>query len=220
MTGWVTTSRRSRRRKPASCATACRRYSARAMCRRRSRLRGRICAAELYCAGHDFDYRWLCRTASWSWQGRTASLPSLPAPGLRRRVSDCDNAAAVLALLEAAGLRRRCGREMVKPGLPDVTLAGRMQLVNARRAALVAGCRAQSGRRQCSRRRRWRRCRIQAQTWAIIGMLDDKDVEGIARPLDAVVDHWIAVTADSPRASAADELARRIANAATAVQNR
>ncbi|MBK5106386.1 MAG: hypothetical protein JJE42_19255, partial [Burkholderiales bacterium] len=43
--------------------------------------------------------------------------------------------------------------------------------------------------------------------------LDDKDVEGIATVLNGVVDHWIAVTASSPRAVPADELARRIANA-------
>ena len=52
-----------------------------------------------------------------------------------------------------------------------------------------------------------------ARTIAIIGMLDDKDVDGIAVALDSEVDHWIAVAASSPRALPADELARRIANA-------
>ena len=49
-------------------------------------------------------------------------------------------------------------------------------------------------------------------TWCIIGLLDDKDVEGIAAPLNDRVDHWIAVEADSHRALAAAECGRRIAN--------
>jgi dihydrofolate synthase/folylpolyglutamate synthase len=47
---------------------------------------------------------------------------------------------------------------------------------------------------------------------AIVGMLDDKDVEGVVAPLAGVVERWIAVTAASPRAIDAAELARRIAN--------
>ena len=43
--------------------------------------------------------------------------------------------------------------------------------------------------------------------------LDDKDVEGIIEPLAACVENWIAVTASSPRAIDAAELARRVANA-------
>ena len=41
------------------------------------------------------------------------------------------------------------------------------------------------------------------ETVAIVGVLDDKDVEGIVGPLAARVGSWIAVTADSPRAIAA-----------------
>jgi dihydrofolate synthase/folylpolyglutamate synthase len=50
-------------------------------------------------------------------------------------------------------------------------------------------------------------------TVAIVGILDDKDVEGIIEPLAACVENWIAVTASSPRAIDAAELARRVANA-------
>ena len=51
------------------------------------------------------------------------------------------------------------------------------------------------------------------KTVAILGMLDDKDVEGVVAHLADEVDHWIAVTADSQRAFSADELGRRVANA-------
>ncbi|MBT8089852.1 MAG: bifunctional tetrahydrofolate synthase/dihydrofolate synthase, partial [Gammaproteobacteria bacterium] len=51
-----------------------------------------------------------------------------------------------------------------------------------------------------------------AEVWAIVGLLDDKDIEGIAMPLNAHIDHWIAVTADSHRAVQATELARQISD--------
>ena len=54
------------------------------------------------------------------------------------------------------------------------------------------------------------------RTVAILAMLDDKDVEGTIAPLVGQVDQWIAVTADSPRAIPAGELARRVANSADA----
>ena len=52
----------------------------------------------------------------------------------------------------------------------------------------------------------------EGKTHAIIGMLDDKDVEGVVAPLNEHVDRWIAVAADSHRGIPAAELARRIAN--------
>ncbi|MDH3954127.1 MAG: hypothetical protein OEV03_07915, partial [Gammaproteobacteria bacterium] len=47
---------------------------------------------------------------------------------------------------------------------------------------------------------------------AIVGILDDKIVEGVVGPIAAQVDIWIAVTAASPRAIDAAGLARRVAN--------
>jgi dihydrofolate synthase/folylpolyglutamate synthase len=55
---------------------------------------------------------------------------------------------------------------------------------------------------------------IDGEIIAIVGLLDDKDVEGVVGPLLAHVDRWIAMTADSHRAIAASELARRISNLA------
>jgi dihydrofolate synthase/folylpolyglutamate synthase len=51
------------------------------------------------------------------------------------------------------------------------------------------------------------------RTIALLAMLDDKDIEGVVAALDEHVDLWVATAADSPRALAAGELARRVANA-------
>ncbi|MGI9232825.1 MAG: bifunctional folylpolyglutamate synthase/dihydrofolate synthase [Woeseiaceae bacterium] len=166
--------------------------------------------AELLLIGRDFDYR-AGNNERWSWTGQAESLPDLPVPGLRGEFQLC-NAAGVLALLEAAELENALDRELVSRVLPRVALSGRLQEVliggvywlldvahNPSGATVLADTLSAEYRA--------------GRTWAIIGVLDDKDVEGIAGALNKVVDYWIAVTADSPRAVRSDELARRISNA-------
>ena len=144
-------------------------------------------------------------------RGRDYNTDGVPQPGL---IGDFQvgNAAAVLALLEAAGLQQAIEAELVKSVLPNIRLAGRGQRVSAdgadwlldvahnpAAAGVLAATLAGDGHT--------------GGTLAIIGMLDDKDVESTVGALDEHVDLWIATTAQSGRAIEAGELARRIANA-------
>ncbi|MDJ0793967.1 MAG: folylpolyglutamate synthase/dihydrofolate synthase family protein [Woeseiaceae bacterium] len=142
--------------------------------------------------------------------GRDFDADGLPQPGLRGDFQ-VQNAAAVIALLEAAGLSNATDAELVGEVLPRVQLNGRSQRVvangtqwyldvahNPAAAAMLAATLGESQR--------------DGETIAIIGMLDDKDVEGVTAPLDEYISRWIAVAADSHRAIPAAELARRIAN--------
>jgi dihydrofolate synthase/folylpolyglutamate synthase len=166
--------------------------------------------AELLRVGRDFDYEY-GPGGEWTWTGREITRPSLPHPGLQGQFQ-VGNAAAVLALIDAAGLSKGLEAERLKRVLPAVALTGRLQAIhsagkhwlldvahNPAGAAVLAKTLAQQN--------------VPGRIWAIAGVLDDKDVEGIATVLNGVVDHWIAVTASSPRAVGAHELARRIANA-------
>jgi len=135
-------------------------------------------------------------------------LPRLGLPG----TFQAGNAAAVLALLRASGIDAAVDPDLVASVLPNVRLAGRGQRIErdgvewlldvahnpAAAAALadILGSAEQKG-----------------ATTAIVGMLDDKDVEGVVGPLNPYVSRWICVTAGSHRALPAAELARRIANA-------
>lgn len=166
--------------------------------------------AELLLLGRDFDYQ-RDSNGGWSWHGRQTSRTALPAPGLRGDFQ-VENAAAVLALLEAAALDQALDAAILNRELPNVTLTGRMQFVRAGGADWlldvahnVAASEVLADALDGTR--------LQGETWAIIGLLEDKDAEGIAAALDSQVDHWIAVTADNARALQADELARRVANA-------
>ena len=167
------------------------------------------CGADLLLAGRDFRHA-RDETGTWTWTGRHVTLENLRPPGLSGEFQ-FGNASAVLALVEAAGLSRVLDAALVNKVLPEVTLAGRMQLVRAggvRWLLDVAHNPAAAEKLAES----LANDAAPAQVWAIIGLLDDKDVAGIAVPLNAHIDHWIAVTAHSHRAVQAPELARRISD--------
>jgi dihydrofolate synthase/folylpolyglutamate synthase len=157
-------------------------------------------------AGHDYD--WSMRgDGRWSWRGRDHELESLVAPSLPGPVQ-IQNAAGTLALIESLALHELLRVPLVDDALSAIELPGRMQSMAdgndwlfdvAHNAAAASALASAIGGNACH--------------VAIVGVLDDKDVEGIVTSLATSVDRWIAVTAQSPRAIDAAELARRIANA-------
>ena len=50
-------------------------------------------------------------------------------------------------------------------------------------------------------------------TWAVFGMLRDKDIAGVARALAKRIDHWMICTLPSPRGADAAELAQALRQA-------
>ena len=164
--------------------------------------------AQLWRAGQDFAYS-VRASGRFDWQGRDLSLQGLARPALIGDIQ-YSNAAAVLAALEAAGLQALLSPENVNAALSEVRLAGRMQIVQTDRRWILdvahnpaaANALAESLAADDT----------DGETLVIIAMLNDKDVESVVTLLGTVVDRWIAVTAASPRAIAAEELGRIIAN--------
>ena len=164
--------------------------------------------AQLVRAGR--DYTWTHdASGGWSWRGRRVELSGLALPALRGPMQ-LQNAAGALALLEALGLRELLDPEFVSRALSNLRLPGRMQVVEREHRWLfdVAHNPAAAEALAASLRQHEAPAAV-----AIVGILDDKNVEGICGLLAALVDRWIAVTAASPRAIEAAELGRRIANA-------
>jgi dihydrofolate synthase / folylpolyglutamate synthase len=163
--------------------------------------------ARLLLAGRDFDGSPV--GDGWSWRGATTRLDALARPSLEGE-HQLENAAAVLALLEALGHFELLRAAVVDSALTKLAIPGRMQrfgngprwlfdVAHNPGAAAVLARVLRAGTRQ-------------GRTIAIFGMLDDKDVAGVLSSLRDHVDVWIAVTAESPRAIPADELARRMTN--------
>jgi len=164
--------------------------------------------AQLNVAGRDFD--WQVDGDTWSWQGRGLRLDGIEMPALGG-LHQVANAAAVLALLEATRDVDALMLGNVSTALRGLRLDGRFQEIRNETRWIVDVAHNPAAAQVLGNALGDQA--IDGKTVAIIGLLDDKDVEGIVENLAPHVDQWIAVAADSNRAISADELARRVANA-------
>jgi dihydrofolate synthase/folylpolyglutamate synthase len=115
------------------------------------------------------------------------------------------NAAAVLAALECLQERLPVSMGAIRQGLITVELPGRFQVLpgrpavvldvahNPQAAAVLADNLSNMG--------------YFPETWAIVGMLGDKDIEGTLKHLAGRVDHWLPCDLEGPRAARGDDLA-------------
>jgi len=139
------------------------------------------------------------------------TLRDLPAPALSG-APQLANAATALAALVVGEFDLALEAGHVGRALQSVRIAGRFQVVpgdvewvldvahNVPAATVLA-----ANLRLLPKRR----------TFAVCGILADKDVAGIAATLAADVDTWIPVTLSGPRALSRDELSRRLPPGAT-----
>jgi len=170
-------------------------------------------AATLLLAGRDFEFQ-LGEDREWSWRGPSGQLQGLQLPGLAGEFQT-GNAAAVLALLDVAGFAGAIDAELINRVLPKVSLAGRLQrLVSDGQEWLIDVAHNPAAAEVLASTLDSMESSGESAgtTIAIVGLLNDKDVAGVIGPLAEQVDTWIAVTAASDRAVAANELARQISN--------
>ena len=164
--------------------------------------------AQLLAAGRDYD--WALSGDEWSWRCADKSLDGLQRPVL---VGDhqVTNAAGVLALLHACGLAESMTADGVNAAMSGIKLDGRIQSIALDTHWVVDVAHNPDAAEALGRGL----AGFAGRTIAIVGMLDDKDVEHVVEHIDSRVDEWIAVTADSPRAIDAAELGRRISKVAS-----
>ena len=166
-------------------------------------------AATLLLTGRDFEFR-VGEDHQWSWRGPSGELQGLQQPGLAGEFQ-AGNAAAVLALLDVAGFKGVIDAELINHVLPKVSLPGRLQrLVSDGREWLIDVAHNPAAAEVLASA--LGSMESSGTTFAIVGLLNDKDVAGVIGPLAEHVDTWIAMTAASDRAVAANELARQISN--------
>ena len=155
------------------------------------------------------EYTWTqAESGCWSWRGMHAQLSELALPSLRGPVQ-LQNAAGALALVEALCGGNSLEKEGVNRALTNLRLAGRMQTIRQEQEWLFDVAHNPAAADALAASLREQRAPVSV---AIVGILDDKDVEGIVGSLAGSVGSWIALTASSPRAIDAAELARRTAN--------
>ncbi|MDI5985827.1 bifunctional tetrahydrofolate synthase/dihydrofolate synthase [Halomonas sp. M4R5S39] len=139
----------------------------------------------------------------WTWAGQggageSLTLAGLPDPGL-----PLDNAATALQALALTGLPLdpdTCHRALARVELP-----GRMQWLG--RWCLDVGHNPHAAT-YLAERLQARPCA--GRTIALLGMLGDKDADGVMTALAPAVDAWVAVGLAGERARTADDLAERL----------
>lgn len=165
--------------------------------------------ANLLLAGKDFDSS-INDDGTWSWRGPSRKYDALLAPGLKGEFQ-IHNAAAVLALLDASGLADRIDADTINRVLPRLSLLGRLQRISVDNKAWLFDVAHNPAAAEVLAAT-LTPMKSEGELIAIIGVLRDKDVTGVIRPLAKLVDRWIAMTAASHRALPANELARQISN--------
>ena len=163
--------------------------------------------ADLRQFGRDFNYaaqqgsngQW----QQWSWAGRARRYGGLAYPALRG-TNQLLNASGVLAALEALQDRLPVTAQGVRLGLSQVELPGRFQIVageptlvldvahNPHAVAALAVNLDQMGYYPCTR--------------AVLGVMADKDIEGIVAKMMPIVEHWHVCNLPTPRAASAATL--------------
>ncbi len=146
--------------------------------------------------------------ASWDYRSEPCTLKDLPAPALAGAVQ-YRNSSSALTALQLLAVTGACDPRHIAHGLTRVALPGRFQIVpgevewildvahNEPAAAVLAAALAA------------RRC--EGKSYAVAGMLADKDTDAVARTLDPLIDHWLlAGIDDEPRGLTAAALQARL----------
>jgi len=166
------------------------------------------------------DFTWTVAGDRWSYHGLSARLEDLPAPALVGAIQ-FGNAATALAAYESLPGARALTLAQASAALRSVHLPGRFQIVRLPGHGpgdpvewILDVAHNEPAAEVLAENLRARP--VAGRTYAVCGILNDKDAAAIARMLATVCDEWIVCALPGPRGSTARELARRLAGTVTA----
>lgn len=149
--------------------------------------RARDLKVTTYIAGHDFRIA-ETNDVDWLWQKGKQSL-RLPYPALHGRYQ-LDNAAAVVQvslLLQTQGMQQ-IDTAAIEQGLQQVQLPGRFQVLPGEVTRIFDVTHNQQGAENLALLLAEKPNK--GRTYAVVGMLKDKDSDAVFRALDGQIDHW------------------------------
>ncbi|TFW20485.1 bifunctional tetrahydrofolate synthase/dihydrofolate synthase [Massilia arenosa] len=162
--------------------------------------------ADLWLLGRDFNY--MGDKQQWNYGGRSQRRNALAYPSLRG-ANQLLNASAALAALEVLRNELPVGAQEVRTGLVVVELPGRFQVLPGRPAVIYDV--AHNPHAAAALALNLGNMGFFRYTFAVFGVMADKDIDGVLAPLAGVVDHWNVAQLPSPRSANAEQLAARIA---------
>ena len=177
----------------------------------------RAIGAGLQILGRDFGY--LRQEQQWLYWGRpvvhsdrqgqaeTVRRGGLAFPALRGE-RQLANAACALAALDALHQRLPVAMKDIRRGLVEVELAGRFQVLPGHPLVVLDVAHNPQAARALSAN--LGDMGFHRNTWAVFGMLADKDIDGVIDALRDRVTHWLPCALEGCRAASAGFLAARL----------
>jgi dihydrofolate synthase/folylpolyglutamate synthase len=164
--------------------------------------------ADLWLLGRDFNYSG--DKQQWNYGGRSQRRNALGYPGLRG-ANQLLNACAALAALEALRDRLPLGAQEVRSGLAMVELPGRFQVLPGRPTVILDV--AHNPHAAAALAQNLGNMGFHPYTYAVFGVMADKDIDGIIAHMKPQVDHWCVTDLPMARAARAADIADRLSEA-------
>jgi len=155
------------------------------------------------------DFSWRVHEGRWDYRGLGVSLDNLAPSALEGSVQ-FRNASAALAAIESLEAGYTLNEQTVSQALRNVRLAGRFQVVPGPVEWILDIAHNEPAARVFAQHVRERRLAPGGRTFAVVGILADKDAREIAAALAPLVDHWVLCTLPGARGSTAADLANRL----------
>ena len=171
----------------------------------------RAIGADLQVLGRDFGHA--RQEQQWQYWGRGGKRGGLALPALRGP-RQMDNAACVLAALDALHGALPVAMQDIRRGLLEVELAGRFQVVPGRPTVVLDVAHNPQAARVLAAN--LGDMAFHPATWAVFGMMGDKDIVGVIEAMRHRVDHWLPASLPGSRGATAAELARALSSAGAA----
>ena len=158
--------------------------------------------ADLRLIGRDFGYRG--EGSQWTYWNADARRSGMAYPSLRgsRQLA---NASAALAALDSLRARIPVAMQDIRNGLAQIDLAARFQVLPGRPAVVLDVAHNPQAARALAEN--LGAMGFFQNTYAVFGMLRDKDVPGVCRALSGVISEWFLSDLSVPRGASAAMLA-------------
>lgn len=167
--------------------------------------------AKLLRIGIDYDFS--VQPGQWSYRGPGGARHGLPHPALRG-AAQLGNSATALTALDALRDRLPLSMGAVRAALVDIQLPGRFQVLPGRPVQVLDVAHNPQAARVLADN--LGAMGFHPETWAVFGIMSDKDIDGVIAALKARVDRWLVATLPPPRGAGAQTLRARLEAAGVA----
>ena len=149
------------------------------------------------------DYGYVAEQAQWRYWGPGGARHGLPIPALRGNYQ-LANAATALTALDALRDRLPVGMGAVRDALVGIELPGRFQVLPGQPTVVLdVAHNAQAARALAEN---LGAMHFFPKTWAVFGIMADKDIDAVIAALRSRVDRWLVATLPPPRGATATAL--------------